>query len=195
MSDRNGHRAADADYPSGLGAGGYTTNFNSGGNSVSSNPSNISGYAYGYSNIFGSFVVKKEADGRQTPIWRGPSGNAGAHDAKVNANSLNNGSGLISNTSKDRANNPNGIYYGSIGQIFINGRLLTIATSCGSCFAQKAVVGFNSPVLVKSFIPLVQNSNLQLANSFAERFEKLGGGIPIYRITLKEQRNGYFQMV
>jgi RHS repeat-associated protein len=150
MSDPNGHRAADADYPSGLGAGGYTTNFNSGGNSVSSNPSSISGYAYGYSNIFGSFVVKKEVDGTQSPIWRGPSGTAGAHDARVNANSLNNGGGLISNTSKDRANNPNGIYYGSVGQIVINGRLLTIATSCGSCFEQKAVVSFNSPIKILS---------------------------------------------
>ena len=87
-----------------------------------------SGYAYGYSNPFGSYVVKKELDGSQTPVWRGPSGSAGARDARLNANSLNKGGGLISNTSRS-ADNPNGIYVGSVGQIVINGRLLTVPTS------------------------------------------------------------------
>ena len=106
-----------------------------------------SGYAYGYSNPFGSFVVKKEADGSQTPIWKGPSGSAGAYDARVNANSLNNGGGLISNTSRP-TDNPKGIYVGSVGQIVIKDKLLTIATSCSSCFAQQAIVKFASPAKI-----------------------------------------------
>ena len=70
-SDPTGHKYQDgrnSDYGSGLGAGGYTTNFNSGGNSISSNSGSTSGYVYSYSNFTGSYTVWKNADGTQTRL-------------------------------------------------------------------------------------------------------------------------------
>jgi RHS repeat-associated protein len=167
-SDANGHAIKSStswtNSSGGISTGNWTsTNAASPGGGAQG----TSGYAYGYENIFGSFVVKKEADGSQTPITRGPSGAAGAYDARVNAQSLNNGGGLISNTAKDKVNNPNGIYQGSVGQIVINGRLLTVATSCRNCFDQKAVVSFNSPVRIVSLnrISDLQNQDIQLVRN------------------------------
>ena len=102
------------------------------------------GYAYGYSNFTGSYTVRKTPGGTETPLWRGPAGAAGAFDATANANSVNAGHGLTSNTSKS-PNNPSGFYHGSEGFIMIGGKLQYILTSCGSCFANKVDVYMNSP--------------------------------------------------
>ena len=142
---------------------GHSYYVNSSGGITSTNCSNcgsstISGaiaasqpHAYGYSNFTGSYVVNTtpnpSGESSQQLIWKGPSGAAGSYDARLNANSLNNGGGLISNTSRP-ASNPNGIYLGSVGQLVVNGRLLTIATSCGTCFSRQAIVKFASPLEV-----------------------------------------------
>jgi RHS repeat-associated protein len=68
-SDPSGMQRADADYGSGLGSGGYTTNFNSGPGSKSSSGSS-SGTdlkPYHYSNIFGSFDVVR-INGQQVRV-------------------------------------------------------------------------------------------------------------------------------
>ena len=121
------------------------------------------GTAYGYSNFTGSYTVRTTpnpgGESTQQRIWSGPSGSAGAYDATKNASCLNAGGGLCSNTSRP-ASNPSGIYLGSVGNMFINGRNLTIATSCYSCFATKAIVQFHSPVRILSIPSVIGNIGL-----------------------------------
>ena len=81
-------------------------------------------------------------------MYRTSSGSAGAYDATKNANSLNNGGGLISNIGKS-PNNPTGFYIGSIGYTE-NGRL--ILTNSGTCFPTKVPVFMNSPVKLASLV-------------------------------------------
>ena len=74
-----------------------STNVGSGPGSANGNGT---GYYYGYSNFTGSYTVYKNANGSQQAVYRTTSGAIGARDATINAKSLNNGGGLISNLSK-----------------------------------------------------------------------------------------------
>jgi RHS repeat-associated protein len=158
-SDPSGRSSTSWTNSSGGTSTGNWSSTNTGSGSGSNN-GNGTGYYYGYSNFTGSYTVYKNADGSQQPVYRTSSGAAGSYDATTNANSLNNGGGLISNTSKS-PNNPSGFYNGSIG-FTENGRL--ILTNCGSCFPTKVPVYMNSPVRFASVASIRANGNIGQAN-------------------------------
>jgi RHS repeat-associated protein len=81
-SDPTGHATTSWTNSSG---GTSTGNWTSSGQAAKES----SGYAYGYSNIFGSFTAWKNANGTQSRIWSGPSGSAGASTASAYASAVN----------------------------------------------------------------------------------------------------------
>jgi RHS repeat-associated protein len=79
-SDPGGHQSETANYPTGLGGGGYSTNFNSGPGSNSTSGSNGLGgsslYSYSWANAFGTYTITKDPiTGRPVEVTqRSPAG-------------------------------------------------------------------------------------------------------------------------